>query len=246
MATRSIVLIKEDFTKAIEYLQSKAHQMNEKVARKAITMFESLYQNDLRNNGSLHFMGTEALYAYRALGLDEEFHSEFNKYVEQRETNKEFDVSGQKERIKYCYYRTDRMTRGGKDKIHGSEGDEFKINGYGRYEWSEVRMGIKFVVCVYQMTLGDELVLRRQEIMQRPVRSKWEYNEVNYLAEVLHGIPTNMTSSHLTKDKKDVNPKLITPEGGGDNKMRETHNLDNCDCETRGLKKCQLPRKTKW
>eukprot|EP00956_Cyclotella_meneghiniana_P030054 scaffold74749_cov35-Cyclotella_meneghiniana.AAC.8 len=42
---------------------------------------------------------------------------------------------------------------------------------------------------IYQITLGDELVLRRHEIMQRPVRSKWEYNEVNYLAEVLHGIP---------------------------------------------------------
>ena len=73
--------------------------------------------------------------------------------------------------------------------------------------------------------------------MKRPVRTKWHYNEVEYLTAVLHGMHTKMTSSHLiAKDKKDVNPKLITPELGDDNRNRESHYAENYDCERRGLK----------
>ena len=211
--------------------------MNNKVARKVIKMFEDLHDNDLRNRQIFYFNGVEVLYVYRVLGMDVEFHSEFNKYCEQKKMNKEFDVDGQKERITYCYYATDRKARGSdKSQTYGREGDEFKMSSDGRYEWTEMRMGISFSIYVYQITLGDELVLRRHEIMQRSVRSKWEYNEVNYLAEVLHGIPTNMTCSHLTKDRKDVNPKLITPELADDNTNTESHYAENYDCERRGLK----------
>ena len=213
--------------------------MNNKVARKVIKMFEDLHDNDLRNRQIFYFNGVEVLYVYRVLGMDVEFHSEFNKYCEQKKMIKESHVDGQKERITYCYYATDRKARGSdKSQTYGREGDEFKMSSDGRYEWTETRMGIIFTVYVYQITLADELITRRREIMQRPVRSKWQFNEVNILAEVLHGIPSNMTCSHLTKDKKDVNPKLITPELAEDNRLRESHNLDNCDCDTKGLKKC--------
>eukprot|EP00956_Cyclotella_meneghiniana_P002375 scaffold2667_cov36-Cyclotella_meneghiniana.AAC.1 len=204
-----IELIKEDVTKVLEYLAAGVRRMNIKIARRMIKMFEGLLDNDLRNvNGnSFYLYGTEALYIYRTLGLYDDLHNEFNKYVKRRETNKEFEVDGQTERIMHCYYATDRKARasegGSYGQTYGREGDEFKMSSDGRYEWTEMRMGISFSIYVYQITLADELITRRREIMQRPVRSKWQFNEVNILAEVLHGIPSNMTCSHLTKDKKD-------------------------------------------
>ena len=78
------------------------------------------------------------------------------------------------------------------------------------------------VVKISHITLAEELISRYDEIMQKPIRTKWHYNKVEYLAAVLHGLPTNQTASHLTKDSKDVNPKLTTPELGNDNLKRES------------------------
>eukprot|EP00956_Cyclotella_meneghiniana_P040026 scaffold185002_cov36-Cyclotella_meneghiniana.AAC.2 len=88
--------------------------MNERLARKYIGMSENLYENNLE----------------LSIGLDGEFHSEFKKYLYQRETDKEFIISGQSERTNHCYDQTDRRSRGsskGKIYLNSFQRDTFPL-----------------------------------------------------------------------------------------------------------------------
>lgn len=183
--------------------------------------------------------GMAALYLLRVTGLFEQLDKVISACVEMREQKslKSYEIGGEIEYKQYCYCKNEREGRnsGGK-KL--AVGDEWFTKEDGRYLWNETVVGVEICVKIYQKTLAKDVIARKKEIMENPITKKWQYNEVEFLGALLCGLKTNMTGSHLTKDRKDVNPKLMTVEDSMDNNHRNDHSENDCNCEVRGLKKC--------
>ena len=180
-----------------------------------------------------------ALYLLRVTGLYKKLDKEVSTFIEMREQKslKSYEIAGEIEYKQYCYCKNERKTRnsGGK-KL--AVGDEWFTEDGDRYVWKEKYVGVDICLKIYQKTLAKDVIARMKEIMENPITKKWQYNEVEFLGALLYGLKTNMTGSHLTKDSKDVNAKLMTLEDNMDNRFREQHSANDCNCEKRGLKKC--------